>query len=249
MSMVFLYKNLIKNTNQIIANSMESGYGSSALFDDDINSPYRGTATVIGTTIVFFDFGSSVYVDSAACVSNIPVNGSFKLMAGTTNPCLDFSILPALNVSGTFYKDIGLQNYRYWGVQMHGQTGNGRHQINELFLGKRKVVTELPSYPIETGVEEDVSELVSERGQKWVYTNFNREYWVFNFEGVNATTEADLYNMYKSCGKNTTPFWMIVDVENDPQNIKFCRFKDRSFLSNEITKNIYDVTVEIERDL
>ncbi len=252
MSMVFLYNNLIKRALSITESEYDPAFGTANLFDDDVNTVFRGDFhyfTMTGTTTLLFNFGSAVYADSVACVTNAPLNGTLLLRAGTVSSVGNFVSNIPLDVSGTSYKNISIQSYQYWRLDLRGQTGIAQHQVNELFLGIRKTITELPSYPIETGVEEDVSELVSERGQKWIYTNFNREYWVFNFEGINAATEADLYNMYKFCGKNSTPFWMILDVENDSQNIKFCRFKDRSFLSNEVTKNIFDLTLEIERDL
>lgn len=248
MSIIFLYKNLLSNAISVTENCSSVGYGTSQIFDGDVNSPFRGTATVTGTTTILFNFGSAVYADSVAAISNIPLNGAFLIRAGTNSSVNDFVSSITLNTSGTSYKNINTQNYQYWRLDCFGATGIGKHQINEFFLGRRKVVTEMPSYPVENGIEEDNVELTSERGQRWVYNNFNREYWIFNFEGVNSTTESDLYNIYRFCGKNTTPFWMILDDTN-VMDIKLCRFRDKSFLSNQVTKNVFDITMEIEREI
>ena len=253
MSITFLYKNLIKNVTSITESevSSTSGYGTANIMDDDINSVFRGYLhynNMVGTTTILFTFGSAVYADSIACVSNIPLNGTLILRAGTTSSVGNFVSNIPLDLSGTSYKDISTQNYKYWRLDLHGQTGIAQHQLNEFFLGRRKVTNELPSYPVENGVEEDDVELISERGQRWIYPNFSREFWIFNFEGVNSTTNNDLYNMYKYCGKNTTPFWMILD-ENSPMDIRFCRFRENSFMSDQIGKNIFDITMEIEKEI
>ena len=105
----------------------------------------------------------------------------------------------------------------------------------------------MPSYPLENSIEEDTTELISERGQKWIYHNFEQENWVFNFEGVNSVTESGLYKMYKYCRKNTQPLWMNLNLDDNANNIKFIRFKENSFLSEEITKNVFDLTMELEK--
>ena len=244
----FLYKNKIKSALSIESNSFTNGFEPAQICDDNINSPFRSSNDSLGTTTILFTFGSSVYIDSVACVSNINLTGTLILRAGNNSNVSNFSINIPLDGLGTSYKYIGNMGYQYWRLDCFGATGIIKHQINELFLGKRKLITEMPSYPVETGIEEDNIELVSERGHRWIYNNFNREYWVFNFEGVNSSTESDLYNMYKFCGKSTIPFWMILDDTN-VMDIKFCRFRDKSFLSNQITKQVFDVTLEIGREI
>ena len=103
----------------------------------------------------------------------------------------------------------------------------------------------MPSYPLENSIEEDTTELISERGQKWIFFNYERENFTFNFEGISNSIENGLYKMYKYCRKNTQPFFMNLNLDDNTNNIRYVRFSDKGFLSDEITKNIFDITIEL----
>ncbi len=249
----FLYKNKLKNAVQITENEINSSntWGTKYIIDDDINSAFRAGDYAIGygTTSVLFNFGSAVYMDSVALVCNLTITGTCWLSAGTSKSCLNITTGIPIDGLGTSYKYFGNFGYQYWKINMQGVTTISTHQINEMFLGQRKVISEMPSYPFDESVEENTVELTSEKGQKWIYSNYERENWIFNFEGVNKTTENDLFSMYKYLKKNTTPFWMLLYPDSKPLNIKFVRFKDQGFLSDEITKYIFDLTLEVEREV
>lgn len=248
MPITFLYKNLIDNVLTITENSSRPYYGTAFLYDNDLNSVYRGTSGN-GTSTILFSFGSAVYMDSVACITNLTSSGTLVLRAGTLSSVGDQVFGIPIDGLGTSHKYFGNFGYRYWRLDLFGVTGILKHQCNEVFLGKRLSIAEMPSYPLENSVEEDTTELTSERGQKWIYHNYERESWVFNFEGVNATTENGLFNMYKYCRKNTQPFFMALDPDNSPNDIKYVRFKDNAFLSSENTKNVFDITCEIEQEV
>lgn len=256
MSIVFGYKNKLDSVTSITENNSQLGWGTSYLFDGDINSAFRGTTTVTGTTFILFNFGSAVYMDSVACVTNLTSNGTLWLTAGTNSINIAETFGIPVDGHGTSYKyfwDLFQtdppQPYQYWKIWMKGATEIGQHQINEIFLGKITTISEMPSYPFENNIEENTVDLVSERGQKYIYTNYQRKYWIINFEGVGAVTENALYKMYKYCRKNTQPFWMNFFSDTDPLNTKFVRFKDNAFLSEEVTKNIFDITMELEEEI
>ena len=248
MSITFLYKNYLDNVTKVTENAVVSQYGTAFLYDGDLNSVYRGTAGN-GTSTILFDFGSAVYMDSVACISNLTTSGTLVLRAGTISTVGDQVFGLPIDGYGTSHKFFGNFGYRYWRLDAWGVTAIFKHQINEVFLGKRLSISEMPSYPLQNSVEEDTVELVSERGQKWVYHNYERESWTFNFEGVNSTTETGLYNMYRYVRKNTQPFWMNLDPDNSPNNMRNVRFKENAFLSEEITKNIFDLTMEVESEI
>lgn len=248
MAITFLYHNLLNNADSITENSSRAYYGTAFLIDNDLNSVYRGTSGN-GTTTVLFSFGSAVYMDSVACITNLTSSGTLVLRAGTISSVGDQVFGIPLDGGGTSHKFFGNFGYPFWRLDLFGATGIGKHQCNEVFLGKRLSITEMPSYPVDNSVEEDTTELTSERGQKWVYHNYERENWIFNFEGVNATTENGLYNMYKFVRKNTQPFFMALNPENNINDIKYVRFKDNAFLSSEVTKSIFDLTCEIESEI
>src|SRR3990167_302323 len=248
MSITFLYKNLINNATKITENSSRPYYGTAYIYDNDLNSVYRGTSGN-GTSTVLLDFGSAVYMDSVACISNLTTSGTLVLRAGTISSVGDQVFGIPIDGYGTSHKFFGNFDYRYWRLDAFGQTGIGKHQINEAFLGKRLSISEMPSYPLENSIEEDTTELISERGQKWIYKNFEQENWIFNFEGVNSTTENNLYKMYKYVKKDTTPLWMNLNLDDNANNIKFIRFKENSFLSEEITKNVFDLTIEFYNEI
>lgn len=237
------------NVASMTENQSTSGWGTSFIGDGDINSAFRGTSTVIGTTTILFTFGSAVYMDSIVCVTNLTSTGTLVLRAGPSNLVSAQAFGIPIDGLGTSYKFFGNNGYQYWRLDLHGATALGQHQCNEIFLGKRLTISEMPSYPFVTGVEENTIELVSERGNKWVYQNYDREYWVMNFEGVGAVTENALHKMYKYCRKNTQPLWMNLDEENNPLDIKFVRFRDGAFLSSEETKNVFDLTMELEKEI
>ena len=255
MPLTFLYKNKIEEATSITESetSGDPGWGTTQFYDYDLNSAFRGDAHYfvqgVGTTFIRFNFGSAVYMDSVVSVLNLNNTGTCWITAGTIVSCGDFTTGIPLDGLGTAHKYFGNQAFQYWKFNMMGVTANGPHQINELFLGKRTSIQEMPSYPFENGIEENTIDLISERGQKWVYPNYNREYWILNFEGVNASTENNLFKMYKFCRKDTQPFWMLLDPDNNPLDIKFIRFKNNSFLSEEITKNIFDISMEVEKDI
>lgn len=251
--LTFLYRNKIKEAISITESEKNSydGWGTSSLYDDNVNSAFRGNIhsvnPSVGTTSILFNFGSAVYMDSVAGIFNLTAVGTCWLKAGVTSSCGNFTTGIPIDGLGTAYKYFGNQSYQYWKINMKGATGESMHQINELFLGKRLIINEMPSFPLENSKETDIVELVSERGQKWIYSNYEKENWIFNFEGVSNTTESALYNMYRFTRKNTVPFWMNLDISN-PNNLRFVRFKDNAFLSSEVTKNIFDITMEIESD-
>lgn len=247
MAITFLYKNLIESATTITENSSRIYYGTAFLYDNDLNSVYRGTSGN-GTSTILFSFGSAVYMDSVACITNLTSSGTMVLRAGTISSVGDFNTGIPIDGLGTSHKFFNNQGYKFWRLDLFGVTAIFKHQVNECFLGKRLSIAEMPSYPLENSVEEDTTELTSERGQKWVYHNYEREGWIFNFEGVNATTENGLFNMYKFVKKNTQPFWMSLSPETSSLDIKFVRFRDNSFISEEITKNIFDLTMEIEKE-
>lgn len=261
MPITFLYKNKIKDAVSMTESEINvyNGWGTSNLADDDINSAFRGDTHLInpniGTTTILFNFGSAVYMDSIAIVCNLTINGTCWLTAGINpiNIAETFGI--PLNGLGTAHSYFGgqfqtdpPQPYQYWKLYMKGATSILTHQINELFLGKRTTISEMPSYPFINEIEENTVELISERGQRWSYSNYEREYWILNFEGVNAATESSLFNIYKYCRKNTQPFWFCLYPDTEPLNIKFVRFRDNAFLSSEETKNVYDITIELEKN-
>ena len=248
MSITFLYKNLINNATKITENSSRPYYGTAFLYDSDLNSVYRGTSGN-GTSTVLFDFGTAIYMDSVACISNLTTSGTLVLRAGTISSVGDQAFGIPVDGYGTSHKFFGNFGYRFWRLDAFGQTGIGKHQINEISLFKRLSITEMPSYPLENSIEEDTTDLISERGQKWIYHNFEQENFTFNFEGVNSTTENDLYKMYKYCRKNTQPFFMNLNLDDNANNIKYVRFKDGAFLSSEETKNVFDVTIELEKEI
>ena len=244
----FLYKNYLDNVTKVTESATVSQYGTAFIYDGNLNSVYRGTAGN-GTSTILFDFGSAVYMDSICCISNLTTSGTMVLRAGTISTVGDQVFGIPIDGLGTSHKFFGNFGYQYWRIDLFGQTEILKHQLNEAFLGKRLSISEMPSYPLYNSVEEDTVELTSERGQRWSYFNYERENWVFNFEGVNNTTEASLYNMYRFCRKNTQPFWMNLDPENNPNNMRYVRFRDNSFLSSEETKNIFDVTLEVESEI
>ena len=244
----FLYKNLLDNVTSIKENATVSQYGTAFLYDSDLNSVYRGTAGN-GTSTILFDFGSAVYVDSVACISNLTTSGTLVLRAGTISTVGDQVFGIPIDGYGTSHKFFGNNGYRYWRLDAWGQTAIFKHQINECFLGKRLSIAEMPSYPVQNEVEENTIELTSERGQKWIYSNYERENWVFQWDGINAVTENGLFNMYKYVRKNTQPFFMILNPDIEPNNAKYVRFKENAFLSEEITKNVYDLTTELESEV
>lgn len=246
----FGYKNKIAEATSITENCNSPTFGTAYLFDGDINSAFRGTATVNGTTTVLFTFGSAIFIDTIACITNLTTSGNLTLRAGATSLVTGTAFNLSLNGSGTSHLYFGNNGFQFWRIDLYdGLTAIGKHQINEAFLGKRVVISEMPSYSLENSIEEDSVELTSERGQRWVYHNYDMESWVFNFEGINSTNEGKLYNMYRYVQKNTTPFWMLLDPENNPNDIKHVRFKDNAFLSSEVTKNVFDVTLEVERKI
>ena len=55
--------------------------------------------------------------------------------------------------------------------------------------------------------------------------------------------------MYRYCRKNTQPMWMNLNLDDNTNNIKYVRFKDGAFLSSEETKNVFDVTCELEQEI
>ena len=248
MPITFLYNNLIDQATSIKESTVISQYGTSYVHDGDLNSAYRGTSGN-GTSTLLFDFGSAVYMDSICCISNLTTTGTLVLRAGATSSVGDQVFSIPIDGLGTSHKFFGNFAYQYWRVDLFGQTGILKHQINELFLGKRLSIVEMPSYPLENSIEENTTELTSERGQKWVYSNYERENWILNFEGVNRTTENNLYNMYRFVRKNTQPFFMALDSDNNPNEIKYVRFKDNAFMSDEITKNVFDISLEIEKEV
>ena len=245
----FLYKNLIDKVSSISENSGANTFGTEYLHDHDINSVFRGADTSIGTTTILFSFGSAVYMDSVACVTNLTSIGTLIVRAGVSSSVAEQAFGVPLDGLGTSHKFFGNYGYQFWRLDLYGVTGIGKHQVNEVFLGKRLSISQMPTYPMGNSMEEDTIELISERGQKWVYSNFERENWVFNFESVNATTENDLYKMYRYCGKNTQPFFMNLNLDDNANNIKYARFKENSFLSEEITKNTFDISLEIESEV
>ena len=262
MSISFFYKNKIKDVVSITESetSADLGFGTSKIFDDNLYSAYRnGTqdfTSGTGTTTLTFSFGSAIFADSIVVVSNLTQYGTMWLTAGNApnNVAETFGVpLDGLGTSHKYfwkqYQTDPPQAYQYWRLWFKGVTGIGNHQINEVFLGRRSVVEEMPSYPFETEIEENTVELTSERGQKWSYFNYDRESFVMNFEGVNAITESNLWNMYKYVKKNTQPFWFCLYSDTKPLDIKFVRFADRGFLSDEITKSVYDLTVELEKEV
>ena len=252
MPITFLYKNKLENVTSITESEYDPGWGTAFLYDNDLNSAFRGDVhyfTMTGTTTILCNFGSAIYLDTIISVTNMPYNGTMWLTGGTISSALDFTTGVPVDGLGTSHKFFGNQGYQYWKLWMHGQTSNRQHQVNELFLGRRSSIAEMPSYPFTNGVEENTVDLISERGQRWVYQNYEREYWVMNFEGVGATTENELFKMYKYCRKNTQPLWMALDAENNPLDIKFVRFRDGAFLSDEITKSVYDLTIELEKEV
>ncbi len=253
MPLTFLVRNKIKEAVTITESEGSLGFGTALLSDGDLNSPFRGdihyTNPSIGTTSVLFNFGSAVAMDSVACIINLTTIGTCWLKAGTSSSCGNFTTGIPIDGLGTSHKFFGNQSYQYWKFNMKGVTAISQHQINELFLGKRTSIQEMPSYPFSENDEENTIELTSEKGQHWVYQNYERHYWVMNFEGINATTENDLFKMYKFCRKNTQPFWFCINPDINPLDIKFVRFKDNAFISDEITKNIFDITIELEKEL
>ena len=44
MSILFLYKNLLDNVTSITENATVAQYGTAYLYDNDVNSVYRGTS-------------------------------------------------------------------------------------------------------------------------------------------------------------------------------------------------------------
>ena len=248
MSITFLYNNLIDKAVSIKESAIVPQYGTAYLYDNDLNSVYRGTSGN-GTSTILFSFGSAVYMDSVACISNLTTSGTMVLRAGTISSVGDQVFGIPIDGLGTSHKFFGNQGYQFWRLDLFGVTAIFRHQINEVFLGKRLSIAEMPSYPLENSIEEDTVELISERGQKWIYSNYERESWVFNFEGINNTTESNLYNMYRYTRKNTQPLWMNLDPENNPNNMRYIRFREGAFLSEEITKNVFDLTMEVESEI
>ncbi len=252
MAITFLYKNKLENVTSITESEFTPGWGTALLSDNDLNSAFRGDVhyfTMTGTTTILCNFGSAVYMDSVACVNNMPYNGTMWLTGGTISSALDFTTGIPIDGLGTSHKYFGNQGYQYWKLWMHGQTANRTHQVNELFLGKRTTISEMPSYPFSETIEESTIDLISEKGNKWVYQNYERKIWSFNFEGVNATTENNLYSLYKYVRKNTQPFWMCIYPETSPLDIKFVRFQSNAFLSEEITKNIFDISMSVESEV
>ncbi len=252
--LTFLYKNKIKEAISITESEKNSyeGWGTSALYDDNLNSAFRGdvhpTDPSVGVTSIVFNFGSAVYMDSVAGIFNLTTTGTCLLKAGATSACGNFTTGVPIDGLGTAHKYFGNQGYQYWKISMQGATAESMHQINEFFLGKRLSINEMPSFPLSNSKEANLVELISERGQKWTYFNYEIENWVFNFEGVSNTTESALYNMYRYIQKNTIPFWMNLNSDT-PNNLRFVRFKDNAFLSSEVTKNIFDITLEVESEI
>jgi hypothetical protein len=257
----FLYKNLIKSAVGITESesSPDPGWGTANIFDDSLNSAYRSDVHYFtsgaGTTTLEFNLGSAIFADSIVVVSNLTKYGTMWLTAGTGPGNVAETFGVPLDSSGTSHKYFWNQYvtdppqaYQYWKLWFQGVTAIGVHQINEVFLGRRNLVQEMPSYPFENGVEENITELVTEKGQKYIYSNYERETYTFNFEGVNSTTESSLWNMYKYVKKNTQPFFMNLD-NTKPMDTKFVRFSDKGFLSEEITKNVYDLTIELQKEI
>jgi len=245
MSATILYNNLASKAISITENYSYPTYGTAYIVDGNLSTYYQGD--VVTPTSILFNFGSAVYIDHVLAVTNSTTSstGDILLTAGNTTATSSLSTGLFSNGYGTSYRDFGNYGYQYWKITMVAPTYN--NYINEVFLGKKLVITELPSYPVERNIEEDTTELISERGQKWIYLNSNKENWSLNFENINTTTKNNLFNLYKYTKGNKSAFWINFDTENDPFNFEFFNIKDESFVSEEITKNIFNVNMNLEK--
>ena len=113
MSITFLYKNLLDSVISITENASVLQFGTSYIYDEDLNSAYRGTSGY-GTTTILFDFGSAVYADSFCCITNLTASGTLVLRAGTLSTVTDQAFGIPLDGFGTSYKYFGNNGFLFF---------------------------------------------------------------------------------------------------------------------------------------
>ena len=247
------YRNLVEKATTITESSGTAGdggtnFGTANIKDYDLNTSFRSN-TDKGTTTITLDFGSAVYVDSFIAVHNLPSEGTCLLRGGASKPPTDVTISAPIVAKGTSVKYTTASGYRYWEVSLGGTTAGGYHELFELFLGKRMELDENPTYPLRVTDVEDVVENLTERGQKYVYSNYSRRTWQLNYEAIPQASYDKLITMKSYVSGSYKPLWFCIDPGNNPEETYFVRLAQREFTFDELISNIWNVSFVVEQEL
>ena len=84
----WMYRNKLENASSITESSgtSDTNYGTANIKDFDLHTSFRSNSGEGTKSTLLFNFGSSVYIDSAIAVHTLPSVGTLVLKSYTNNP-------------------------------------------------------------------------------------------------------------------------------------------------------------------
>ena len=108
-------------------------------------------------------------------------------------------------------------------------TGDGYHEIGEVWAGEKMELTYNPQIPIDIVRYKDTTILQTGGGQRWTYENFEQKGWALTFiEDVNTTMFASIEKVHNA-RKASKPFFVDLKPYDTYDHVLFVHTQDWKF--------------------
>lgn len=227
---------------------------------------YWESATLPNT--FYFNFGTALRLDAFAMVTGDDTNGTIFIGYGNDSTASLGTVL--VNITyGTAKKFFDVGTYQYWRIGLYDPQDLkqydastitydestvtydslillGPSQMDEIFLGRFDFFGEEPIYPFERSITYAHSLLETSDGKKHEFHKFKKHSWHFNYANVRASTKDNIMAFHGTTSGEKNPFWL--SISDNETGIFIGHIDQNSFTFNEITKNVWNVSFDVEEE-
>lgn len=259
--------------NKIYSHGTGYGIGTLERIRDYSLGKYWERGYYEGTTILWFNFGSALFLNSFAIIHNVdPTSGTIWIGYGYGTAAKDGTVwVPVL--SGTSKKFFNVGSYQYWRIGITGRSvptpriyndtieysdsswtyegGDANYpppksRIDELFFGKDTKFDEQPICPFERNIEYLAESQETPKGKRFGFHKSKKHSWHFDYAGIRSETKNNVLDLIGTTSGMKNPFWLsIADGETD---IFIGKINQESFLFEEMGKNHWNAAFDVKEE-
>ena len=208
----YIVTNQITSNTLVSSSSVDSVYGHAELSDGNVAKPMRWEES-LGTIFVEFDFGQQISADTIVLLNhNFPVGSTFSLKTGPLGAPTTVTATPLYRRFDIYAKFADPLD-RVWRLEITLGADAPQPQLGEVFIGKRIEMTAHMNFGMSRGIEHRKITQQTQRGTRWVYDAFDRQFFTAIFRSLKQEHIDELNKLDRLVGGERRPFVFIPDVD------------------------------------
>ena len=217
----FLYDNIITAAMASVDDGHTSDFLVANLVDEDVSTVTR-TRDETGAKTWTIDLGSNTTFDTFGIAGhNFSSSGTFAWGSGTSSPPSTDAV--TMTDNHFIHYLAAAVSHRYIKFTSSETTGDGYHEIGEMWIGSKVELTRNPHIPIKIIREKNETSMVTGGGQKWSYDNYQSKGYEMSFiDNVSTTQFASMETIHND-RKFSKPYFFNLAPADSNDTVLFVR--------------------------